>query len=211
MLAFWDIDTQYDFMNKNGLLYVPNSEKIIPNLKKLTEYALKKDILILGSVDRHFEDDKELKIFGKHCMDKTKGQKKISETLSKHMMYVSSKVGMYGKYIEHSNDEIQINIKSYNHIIFEKQNTDVFTNRNVIKYLNKLRISEMVVYGVSTEYCVKDAVLGLLKLGIKVYLIIDSINSINDTIGDRARDIMYEAGAILLNTKSMINTLNNSL
>ena len=38
-VIFWDVDTQYDFMKADGKLYVPDAEQLIPNLKKLTDYA----------------------------------------------------------------------------------------------------------------------------------------------------------------------------
>jgi len=87
---FYDVDTQNDFMNKNGALYVPNAELIKTNLAKLTRYACEQGIPIFGSVDRHFgtpeykEREAELTQnggpFPNHCMDKTDGQLKIKET-----------------------------------------------------------------------------------------------------------------------------------
>ena len=38
-VIFWDVDTQYDFMKADGKLYVPDAEQLIPNLRKLTDYA----------------------------------------------------------------------------------------------------------------------------------------------------------------------------
>ena len=87
---FYNVDTQHDFMNKDGALYVSDAELIKPNLVKLTEFARKNNILIVGSVDRHF-GTKEYKgregelarwggPFPDHCMDNTTGQLKIDET-----------------------------------------------------------------------------------------------------------------------------------
>src|SRR2546425_390431 len=38
-VIFWDVDTQYDFMHADGKLYVPEAERVIANLKRLTDYA----------------------------------------------------------------------------------------------------------------------------------------------------------------------------
>ena len=35
-VIFWDVDTQYDFMHADGKLYVPEAERIITNLQRLT-------------------------------------------------------------------------------------------------------------------------------------------------------------------------------
>lgn len=90
MKIFYDVDTQNDFMNKKGALYVPDAELIKPNLGELTKYALKQKIPILGSVDKHFGTEEykhregELQRWGgpfpDHCMVGTWGQKKIPET-----------------------------------------------------------------------------------------------------------------------------------
>ncbi|MDO8741030.1 MAG: isochorismatase family protein [Candidatus Woesearchaeota archaeon] len=90
MRIFYDVDTQNDFMNKNGALYVPDAELIKPNLAKLTCFAKEKNILIAGSVDRHFGTEEykcregELQRWGgpfpDHCMNGSKGELKIYDT-----------------------------------------------------------------------------------------------------------------------------------
>jgi len=90
MKIFYDIDTQNDFMNKDGALYVPDAEPIKPNLRKLTNYTRENFIPVIGSVDRHFgtpeykHREGELQRnggpFPDHCMNGTVGQMKILET-----------------------------------------------------------------------------------------------------------------------------------
>ncbi|MEK6827242.1 MAG: cysteine hydrolase family protein, partial [Nanoarchaeota archaeon] len=148
MRIFYDVDTQNDFMNKTGALYVPNAELIKPNLKLLTDFARKNKILIIGSVDRHFgteeykEREGELAKWGgpfpDHCMNGTFGQEKILET----------------------------NQENYQNLFFEKQSYDVFTNPTISAFLKESKIKESIVYGVATDYCVKAAVLGMQQKGI---------------------------------------------
>jgi len=52
--VFVDIDTQFDFMNPRGNLYVPDAEDIIDNIKKLFDYAKEHKIKILSSTDAHW-------------------------------------------------------------------------------------------------------------------------------------------------------------
>ena len=77
MRIFYDVDTQNDFMNKDGALYVPEAESIRENIRLLTEHARTKKIKIAGSVDAHSENDPEFEIFPPHCVKGTEGQKKI--------------------------------------------------------------------------------------------------------------------------------------
>lgn len=81
MRIFYDVDTQNDFMNKDGALYVPGAEQIKPNLKRLTVYARENQIPLWGSVDAHVENDPEFKVFPPHCVVGTKGQEKIIPSL----------------------------------------------------------------------------------------------------------------------------------
>ena len=59
-IIFWNVDTQKDFMNPDGALYVEGAESIKPNLKKLTEFARENNIFVVNTADFHFPDDKEL-------------------------------------------------------------------------------------------------------------------------------------------------------
>jgi len=76
-IAFWDVDTQHDFMDKSGALYVPGSEGIKEEINYLLQLGRAKHIPILGSVDEHLDDDPEFLIFPKHCVKGTYGQEKI--------------------------------------------------------------------------------------------------------------------------------------
>ncbi len=86
-VVFWDVDTQHDFMRPDGKLYVPGAETIVPNLKRLTDYAHAHGIRIVASADDHVKGHRELseqpdfrETFPEHCMHGTPGQKKIPET-----------------------------------------------------------------------------------------------------------------------------------
>jgi nicotinamidase/pyrazinamidase len=77
MKIFYDVDTQRDFMDADGALYVPGAEFIKPNISLLTTYARENKIPIWGSVDAHIENDPEFMVFPRHCVIGTRGQEKI--------------------------------------------------------------------------------------------------------------------------------------
>jgi len=116
-------------------------------------------------------------------MYRTEGQKQINETCAEYM----------------------------HKTIFEKQSHDVFWseenpggNRTISSFLKVRDVTEAVVYGVVLEICVKAAVMGLLKRGIKTYLVRDATIHLNEEKGKKALDEMVEAGLILTDTKSVI-------
>ena len=177
---FYNVDTQHDFMDKKGKLYVPNAEAIKPNLAKLTRYARDCGITIIGSVDAHTSKDPELKEnkgpFPRHCMIGTFGQKHIPETKPINPIFVQN--------VRLSDYELDKILKHDGEIYFEKQHYDVFTNPNIYIILKIINPKEAVVYGVATDYCVKAAALGFRKKGIDVYLVEDAIEAVNVNQGD---------------------------
>ncbi|MDO8622762.1 MAG: isochorismatase family protein [archaeon] len=223
MKIFYDVDTQNDFMNSNGALYVPDAELIKPNLKLLTDFALNKRISIIGSLDKHFGTeeykDREGELarwggrFPDHCMNETKGQEKINET----SFY-------YGQSYPHTlNNLTNINwLRSAAIVIertigrkyypdgslglfFEKQSYDVFTNPGFETFLEIANIKQAVVYGVATDYCVKAAVLGMQKRNIQCYVVEDAIKGVFPESSQKALEEMTNAGAKLVTTKDVLN------
>ncbi len=180
---FFNVDTQKDFMNKDGALYVPNAESIKGNLKKLTEFAADQ-INVISSVDVHYgtEEYKDVETelkknggpFPNHCMKGSEGCKPIKETFP---------LDIFTTYIT-------------------KQTYDVFSNP-ITKVALK-GIKEAVVYGVATDYCVKAAVLGMLKMGIKVTVVEDAIMGVAKDTTDAALKEMKDKGAAFVKTEEIL-------
>lgn len=231
MRVFYDVDTQNDFMNKNGALYVPDAETIKPNLQLLTEYAKDKKIPILGSVDVHYGaeqiKDREGELarwggpFPDHCMQGTYGQKKIDVT--SHIGF-SARDAMTDRafYAPHYSKR-EITEKLVNTLVglargkveqcrfipktpvfIEKQHYDVFTNPITEKLLAQAGVKEAVVYGVATDYCVKAAVLGMQQRGIQTYVVEDAIKGVFPETTKTALEEMLAAGAKLVTTKDVL-------
>ena len=70
MKAFFDIDTQIDFVYPAGALYVPGAEGILPIVRELNRRAP----VLISTMDAHTEDDPEFKIYPPHCVVGTSGQ-----------------------------------------------------------------------------------------------------------------------------------------
>jgi len=190
---FVDIDTQFDFMNPNGALYVPDAKDIIDNIKKLFDYAKEHEIRILSSTDAHKVDDPEFKLFPSHCVKDTPGNQKIETSTCKDNII-----------IENAEQDITESMLNHDQIVIGKQSHDIFDNTNIDKVIIQLHASDYVVFGVATDYCVKLAVLGLLRRGYKVTLVTDAIKATTQKGETKALKEMKEAGAVFITTERIV-------
>src|SRR4029077_18505903 len=80
--VFVDVDTQRDFLEPDGALYVPRSAEIVANLVRLTTFAQQAGIPVLATACAHtIEDVEEIARFGPHCMVGTPGQRRVAATV----------------------------------------------------------------------------------------------------------------------------------
>ncbi|HIH42563.1 TPA: cysteine hydrolase [Candidatus Woesearchaeota archaeon] len=194
---FFDVDTQHDYLSEASNKVIKNSSQIKKNLAKLTQYAIENDIKILGSVDVNSNTDNNK--FNINETDIITSRNKISETFVQGTIFVPNR--------KVSEEIISKAIKSGYPVLVEKQAYSCFQNQNTEIIVNKIienNISQAIVYGVATEYCVKEAVLGLLSRGIKVYVVKDAIGAINESAGIVALKEMKEAGATLVKSKDVL-------
>lgn len=175
-ILFWNVDTQEDFINKNGKLAIAGAESIKPNLKRLTNLAKKYDITVVNTMDWHRTEDVELSdnpdfvnTFPQHCMSYTEGADFIKETDPKiRLHFIFSGVARN-----------KMPNSTRRNIIIEKNKFDVFEgNPDTEKVLNTLNPEIVIVYGVATNVCVNFAVLGLVARGYKVVVVSDAIKEL---------------------------------
>lgn len=188
-LAFFDIDTQVDFMLPHGRLYVPGAEQIIPNLVKLMAWAREQHVPVLSSADAHTPEDPEFAIWPPHCVIGTPGQRRIPETQFADGVVVPSRPGAFvppAKWPEQ--------------LILEKPTYDTAANPNFDAILRALVPRRAVVFGVATEYCVRADALALRERGFPVDLVTDAIRAITEEGGRKAIEEMTAAGVRLVTT-----------
>lgn len=207
MKIYVGVDLQKDFMDQDGLLYVPGAEHIKENISKLTKNAEDKNIITLLTTDEHSENDDEFKFFPRHCIKGSGGQKIIPEAIGNGGFLLMERE--YNFFIQ---DEIVGNKENCkNGFVFTKATYDIFDedlgNSNFLKTIKELDVDEAVVYGVATNICVIAVVEGLLKSGIKVSLVEDAILGIyvdSNNNSDKAIESMVDSGATLIKTKEVV-------
>jgi len=164
--AFFDIDTQIDFLFPAGSLYVPGAERLIPTLHRLNHYAGAHGIPLISSTCAHQENDPEFSQWPAHCVVGTVGQLKPSELLLENRASIGVAAGPYP-------------IAGARQILFEKNQLDITTSPNFRPLLHQLAADSYVVYGVVTEYCVRFAALALVETGKPVQLVSDAIQTLS--------------------------------
>jgi nicotinamidase/pyrazinamidase len=192
-IFFLDVDTQRDFLLSSGALYVPGGERIISKFRRLFDFARKNEISILSSVDAHIPNDPEFEHFPPHCIQGTEGQRKIDETLLSRPMIFQSKL---------VDRNLLDAIRKSQQIIIEKQSLDVFSNPMMERLLKALP-PRAIVFGVTTEYCVRLACLGLRRHGIHTALVSDAIRAITPKAEKEAMEEMCQAGVEFITMETL--------
>ena len=175
-IIFWNVDTQYDFMRSEGKLYVQGAEKIEGILARLTELAKVKRIKVVNTADWHNKNSKEISVnpnfietFPEHCMQNTQGAEFVPATNPENPYRID--------WAQESFDVEKV-IQRRNLVLY-KDKFDVFRGTlHADRVVELLDPKMAIVYGVVTNVCVNDAVLGLLERKIQVYVSTDAIKEI---------------------------------
>jgi nicotinamidase/pyrazinamidase len=165
-IAFFDIDTQIDFLFPAGALYVPGAEKLIPTLARLNRFAASQGHPLVSSMCAHEENDAEFRQWPPHCIVGTVGQLKPADVLLEKRLVIP---------VARS----ECSIAGSHQIIVEKRELDLFSNPNIPGLLAQLAVDRFLVYGVVTEYCVRLCSMGLLRTGKPVSLVTDAVQSLS--------------------------------
>jgi nicotinamidase/pyrazinamidase len=201
-VIFWDVDTQADFLLPGGKLYVSGAEKLIPNLKRLTDAARQGQVFIIGDACVHAPDDPEFERFPPHCVRGTPGAEIIPETRAGKVVVIPNR----------ADAAIPADLSQFQQVILEKQTLDVFDNPNTEKVLQRVAEftdagAEIFVFGVVTEYCVRLAAKGLLQRGRRVALVSDAIETLNAVDGPKTIEELTSLGARLATTEKALAAL----
>jgi len=193
---FWEVDVQADFMLPGGKLYVPGAEKLLPNIRKLTDAARRGDVFLVSHGCFHPTKDPEFKQFPPHCLKGTAGAEFVPEALAEKFVRVENDV----------NAKLPEDFSNYQQIILEKQTLDIFETRHADELVERLGIvAEFVVFGVVTEYCVSCAVKGLLQRKRRVAVVRDAIETLAPEVGSKTLAELESLGARLVRTDEILS------
>jgi nicotinamidase/pyrazinamidase len=188
-LVFVDIDTQRDFLEPTGALYVPGSTEILPKLRRLTQFARTRGIPVLATSCAHHADDPELKVFPAHCMAGTEGQERVPATAWPDSVVLDVDQRLDGVIPPH--------------LTLLKRDLDVFSRPDADELIARYDQGKptFVVYGVATDYCVGKAVHGLLQRRCRVVIVADAVRAIDTSSETTILTDFAHSGATLMLTE----------
>lgn len=197
---FWEVDVQRDFMLPGGNLYVPGAEKLLPNIRRLTDAARRGRVFLVSHGCFHTPNDPEFKIFPPHCVKGTSGSELVPEALAEKVVRIPNDVSA----------NLPDDLTPYQQILLEKQTLNVFESRHADTLVKRLGDrAEFVVFGVVTEYCVGFAVKGLLERKRRVAVVTDAIETLKLEDGEKAIAEFRQLGARPITTDQALAALGH--
>ena len=176
----WDVDTQVDFIEPGGKLYVSGAEETKPAMALLVGAARVAGLVHVASADDHELSDPEISeqpdfesTWPPHCLRGTPGAEKIAETkqldpLSLPLVPVPAAI-------------LRGWVEGRREILVPKKHYDPFTNPNAEPMLDALNPDEIVLFGVATDICDDAAVRALLRRGRRITFVEDAARGVDES------------------------------
>jgi nicotinamidase/pyrazinamidase len=197
---FWEVDVQRDFMLPDGKLYVPGAEKLLPNIRKLTDAARRNEVFLVSHGCFHTPDDPEFVQFPTHCVKGTPGAEFVPEALADRFIQIENR----------PEAKLPADLLEYQQVILEKQTLDIFQSLHANELVERIGARpEFVVFGVVTEYCVGLAVKGLLQRKRRVTVVQDAIETLSAEAGKKCEAEFQRLGARATTTREALNAVAN--
>jgi nicotinamidase/pyrazinamidase len=181
------VDTQNDFADHNGTLYVKDGEQVVPFINAEIAKAQRAGAPIFYTQDWHPESTphfaKDGGIWPVHCVQGTWGAELHPE------LVVGGPIVQKG-----SNGE-----DGYSGFTMRDPVTGATIPTPLAEMLSDAGTTALVVCGLATDYCVKSTVLDARERGYPVTVLQNGIRAVElqPGDGDRAIEEMFAAGALL--------------
>jgi nicotinamidase/pyrazinamidase len=205
---FWDVDTQFDFMQPTGKLYVPGAETIIDKVSEVRKFALDNGCSMIADIDWHSLDNEEIsqspdskQTFPPHCMAGEPGSERVG--------YLGNVPIEYVEIDKMSDDSLKKLVnKNQFHIVIKKESIDAFDNPNTDRLLKLIKPKAVTVFGVALDFCVYYVLHGLAKYkSIKLVLLRDVTKGLNSRPENEILNEMQQMGVEVIRLADLSTSL----
>jgi nicotinamidase/pyrazinamidase len=202
----WDVDTQVDFMEPGGKLYVPGAKDAAPAMERLVDAARAARVVHVASADDHELTDPEISdapdfrnTYPPHCLRGTRGAEKILETKQRDPLPLSI--------VPFPPGLIPPLLEGRREILLLKKSFDVFTNPNTDPLLDALDPEEIVVFGVASDVCDDAAIRGFLRRGRRVTFVEEAASGLDESRTAACTAFWREGGVAFKTVEEVIDSL----
>lgn len=190
-----DINTQCDFLLPNGSVPVANRARVLPNIRKLMNWARLAGVPVVSSLESHRAGE-VVDGLPPYCVDRSNGQRKLPFTLLPRRMMLHS---------DNTFDLPLCPFRRYQQLIFTKRKVDFLSNPKADRLVNAMSVGCYIVFGSLAEHCVKAAVLALLTRQYRTVVISDACGHWDGGDADFAFRLMEAKGAIIVRTEELLS------
>jgi nicotinamidase/pyrazinamidase len=170
----WDVDTQADFVEPSGKLYVPGAELARPAMARLVEAVRAAGLPHVASADDHELTDPEISAepdfeatWPPHCLRGTPGALRVPETLQADPVVLGETT-------------VPASWLRGGEFLLLKKTYDPFTNPNADALLELLDPDEIVLFGVASDVCNDAAIRALRARGRAVAYVEEASRGIDE-------------------------------
>ena len=198
-LVFWEVDAQADFMLPGGKLYVPGAEKLLPNIRRLTDAARQGHVFLVSHGCYHTKDDPEFAIFPPHCVKGTPGANLVPEALTERVVTVPNERRLPCPLIFRATSRSCWR---------SRRSTSSRAGTPTNWWSASVPTSNSSCSAWSRNICVRFAAKGLLERGRRVSVVRDAIETLNSEDGKRAIAELQALGARFITTEQALTLLD---
>jgi nicotinamidase/pyrazinamidase len=195
LFLFVDVDTQRDLLEPSGALPVPGAEDVAAGARRLVAFAAERSIPIFSSVLVHDPDDKALRDQPPHCLRGTPGAEKIDGTVLPEAIQLTS--------------EAPRPLPAQ--VIVEHSPGGLMKHPHIMGVIEQLYGRTAVIFGVSLETGVLEAVRGLRCHGLPCRVVRDATATASDEASQRAEREIIETGALCLCAEEILSVVDERL
>ncbi|MDC1106017.1 isochorismatase family protein [Prolixibacteraceae bacterium] len=179
-IVFWNIDTQYDFVDPHGALYVEGAERLISLWEEILDFVREHEVRLISTKDHHFVDSEELSdhpnyvsTFPPHCIAGDKGVRSVLSRIEENAVELPWNCSI-------SENQLRSIYQDKCPLIILKDKFDFYEgNPNSKLLLPLLKEKQMYVFGVAENVCVSQAAIALAKKGFDVTVISDAVKGLS--------------------------------
>jgi nicotinamidase/pyrazinamidase len=183
-IALIIVDVQNDFADPDGSLYVAGGEDAVPFINEQIAMAAQAGATIVYTRDWHPESTphfaKDGGIWPVHCVGDTWGSEFHPDLIVSGGEIKKGTTGEDG----------------YSGFTVRDPETGAESSTGLETLLRDKGITDVVILGLATDYCVKETALDAVRLGLPTVLLADGVRAVNLSPGDGTRAIaeMVTAG-----------------